>query len=225
MGAGDGDSVAETFGGMPVPNAVAQSAIGGVHEPSLEYELLRRRIESNVGEISNYFSSELGKLRTRATPIQPELTQDINQVLQLGAEHKRSLLNDMDRLRQVDGYEPWRRQEARDLSDLMQRRLHYLQNPKDCANARKLVCKLNKVRAERCNTALHVTTEMFCLCIAGLWVWLSAASCCLLFHCCLCDGAHHDIEVTRLALPQGWLGRGFLARVGDLLRRRCCACK
>lgn len=162
MGAGDGDSVAETFGGMPVPNAVAQSAIGGVHEPSLEYELLRRRIESNVGEISNYFSSELGKLRTRATPIQPELTQDINQVLQLGAEHKRSLLNDMDRLRQVDGYEPWRRQEARDLSDLMQRRLHYLQNPKDCANARKLVCKLNK----GCGYGCQLHHVVYCFIVA-----------------------------------------------------------
>lgn len=177
MGAGDGDSGADTFGRMPVPNAIAQSAADVVHEPSLEYELLRRRIESNVGEIWNYFSSELGKLRKRATPTQAELTQDINEVLQLGAEHKRSLLSDLDRLRQVDGYEAWRHQEARDLSDLMQRRLHYLQNPKDCANARKLVCKLNKVRAARCNTALCLSTEMFYLCRAVVM----AVSCIMLF--------------------------------------------
>lgn len=31
------------------------------------------------------------------------------------------------------------------LSDLIQRRLKYLQNPKDCKTAKKLVCDLNKV--------------------------------------------------------------------------------
>lgn len=75
-----------------------------------------------------------------------DLEESINQVLLQGAEHKRSLLSDMERMRQSDGYEAWRHKEARDLSDLVQRRLHHLQNPSDCQNARKLVCKLNKVR-------------------------------------------------------------------------------
>lgn len=50
----------------------------------------------------------------------------------------------MDRLKQVDGFEAWREQEAKSLSDLVQRRLKYLQNPSDCQSARKLVCRLNK---------------------------------------------------------------------------------
>lgn len=50
----------------------------------------------------------------------------------------------MDRLKQVDGFQAWREQEANALSDLVQRRLKYLQNPHDCQNARKLVCRLNK---------------------------------------------------------------------------------
>lgn len=50
----------------------------------------------------------------------------------------------MDRLKIVDGFESWREQEAKSLSDLVQRRLKYLQNPPDCQNARKLVCRLNK---------------------------------------------------------------------------------
>ncbi|XP_020715932.1 alpha-(1,6)-fucosyltransferase isoform X2 [Ceratitis capitata] len=167
MGAGDGDSGAEPYGmggggGMPVANALGYGAAGGAHEPSLEYELLRRRVQSNVGELWNYFSSELGKLRKRVAPTQAELAQDINEVLQLGAEHKRSLLNDIDRLRQVDGYEAWRHREARDLSDLMQRRLHFLQNPKDCANARKLVCKLNK----GCGYGCQLHHVVYCFIVA-----------------------------------------------------------
>lgn len=35
----------------------------GEFEPSLEYEFTRRRIQTNIGEIWNFFSSELGKVR------------------------------------------------------------------------------------------------------------------------------------------------------------------
>ena len=35
-------------------------------------------------------------------------------------------------------------QESRELSDLVQARLHSLQNPPDCESAKKLVCSLNK---------------------------------------------------------------------------------
>lgn len=57
----------------------------------------------------------------------------------------RSLLTDMQTLKEVDGYDKWRDNEAFALSDLVQRRLHALQNPTDCSTAKKLVCNLNKV--------------------------------------------------------------------------------
>jgi len=135
----------------------SQSRLSELHgqpgiEPSLEYELTRRRVQTNIAEIWNYFSTELGKIRkslATGSNLNPnanvELEESIQQVLLQGAEHKRSLLSDMDHLRRVDGYEAWRHKEANDLSDLVQRRLHHLQNPSDCGNARKLVCKLNKV--------------------------------------------------------------------------------
>lgn len=128
------------------------NAQGGV-EPSLEYELTRRRVQSNIAEIWNYFSAELAKIRKAVGNSangngNADLDESIQQVLLQGAEHKRSLLSDMEQLRRVDGYEAWRQKEANDLSDLVQRRLHYLQNPSDCSQARKLVCKLNKVRQE-----------------------------------------------------------------------------
>ena len=47
-------------------------------------------------------------------------------------------------LRASDGYEGYRNKETEALSDLIQGRIHELQNPKDCDTARKLVCTLNK---------------------------------------------------------------------------------
>lgn len=52
---------------------------------------------------------------------------------------------DMLRLSKLDGLGTWREQEAADLSSLVQKRLHNLQNPPDCSKAKKLVCNLNKV--------------------------------------------------------------------------------
>lgn len=45
----------------------------------------------------------------------------------------------------MEGHDAWRVAESSALSDLVQRRLHFLQNPADCSKARKLVCNLNKV--------------------------------------------------------------------------------
>lgn len=57
----------------------------------------------------------------------------------------RALLKDIATLGELDGYAGWRLKEAAELSDLVQRRLYYLQNPADCKTAKKLVCNLNKV--------------------------------------------------------------------------------
>lgn len=112
--------------------------------PTTEYEQLRRRIRSNIGEMYNYVGSELTKIWKNHALV-PELGTNIERVMQMANEHKRSLFNDMDQLQKIDGYEQWRRDEAENLSDLVQRRLKFLQNPEDCSMARKLVCRLNKV--------------------------------------------------------------------------------
>lgn len=112
-------------------------------EPSIEYERLRRRVQQNIQEMWNYLSSELSKIKDKTE--NTEVLEEVEKALNLGAEHKRSLLYDMEQMRLVDGYEQWRHKEAKALSDLVQRRLHYLQNPEDCQHARKLICKLNKV--------------------------------------------------------------------------------
>uniref|UniRef100_A0A1A9ZI66 Alpha-(1,6)-fucosyltransferase n=1 Tax=Glossina pallidipes TaxID=7398 RepID=A0A1A9ZI66_GLOPL len=131
-------------------------------EPSLEYELMRRRIQNNIGELWNYFRNELGKICRNFERAEPKLRHDINNILILGGEHKRSLLSDMERMRELDGYEVWRHEESQTLSDLVQKRLHYLQNPADCSKARKLVCKLEQF----CDYGCQLHHAVYCFIVA-----------------------------------------------------------
>ena len=48
------------------------------------------------------------------------------------------------------------------MGDLMQRRLHHLQNPKDCDSARKLVCSLTKP----CGFGCQMHHVMYCFIVA-----------------------------------------------------------
>lgn len=120
-------------------------------QPTLEYEQLRRRIRSNIMEMYNYVGTEFTKTWKKHAQV-PELGggggEHMDRVMQMTIEQKHALLNDMDALQRIDGYEQWRRQESEDLSDLVQRRLTHLQNPDDCSKARKLVCRLNKVSVD-----------------------------------------------------------------------------
>lgn len=64
----------------------------------------------------------------------------------------------------LDGYESFRHREAAELSNLVQKRFHHLQNPPDCAKARKLVCKINKGCGYGCQ--LHHTVYCFIMAYA-----------------------------------------------------------
>lgn len=48
------------------------------------------------------------------------------------------------KLRQEDGYEAYRERETTELSRIVQKRIHDLQNPPDCGSAKKVVCSINK---------------------------------------------------------------------------------
>lgn len=127
------------FGGL-----VSEVIVTNGMTPTVDYEQLRRRIRSNILEMYNYVGTEIIKLLKEHASV-PELGDRIEKVIQMTTDHKHSLINDMDHIQLIDGYEQWRRNEAESLSDLVQRRLKHLQNPEDCDKARKLVCRLNKV--------------------------------------------------------------------------------
>ncbi|XP_026330680.1 alpha-(1,6)-fucosyltransferase isoform X2 [Hyposmocoma kahamanoa] len=115
------------------------SALFAGDGPSEEYETLRRRIYTNTKELWYYIKSELRKVLN-----DNDKTSRIEAVLKDVGERKRSLLFDQQKLAEIDGHNEWRRLEAANVSDLIQRRLKYLQNPSDCREARKVICNLNK---------------------------------------------------------------------------------
>lgn len=121
---------------------IQNSKGGGLNGPSEEYELLRRRIYSNTKELWYYVNSELQSLNKEVDSIEFERIAKIKKIV---GEHYRALLKDVSNLAEVDNHSTWRQQESENLSNLVQKRLKHLQNPSNCAKARKLVCDLNKV--------------------------------------------------------------------------------
>lgn len=113
--------------------------------PSLEYEELRRKVKNNVKEMWYYFNAELDKVKKYADDFPLDKREkDIDDAIKNIWEHKKSLMNDLDKLMDADGHGEWREKESRELSDLVQRRFYHLQNPSDCNTAKKLTCSLNK---------------------------------------------------------------------------------
>lgn len=110
----------------------------------IEYEQLRRRVGSNVDEFWNYVNFEVNKIQEKLSPSNTEVLPLIKNFLNLAAENKKSLMIDMEKMKMSDGFETWRHDESKNLSDLVQRRLTALQNPQDCNTAKKLICRLNK---------------------------------------------------------------------------------
>ncbi|GLV37169.1 alpha16-fucosyltransferase [Carabus blaptoides fortunei] len=131
-------------------------------EPNLDYEKLRRRIAANTQEMWYFVKSEIVKVQKQSQSLAPELIEPLNHILNLGVQHKRALLKDINSLAEVDGYSAWREKEAYSLSDLVQRRLKYLQNPSDCNNARKLICNLNK----GCGYGCQLHHAVYCFMVA-----------------------------------------------------------
>jgi len=113
-----------------------------LNTPTEEYELLRRRIFSNTKELWYYVNSQLQLLNKEVDGVGVERIGKIKTII---GEHYKSLLKDVTNLAKVDGKSVWRQQESENLSNLVQKRLKHLQNPSNCAKARKLVCDLNKV--------------------------------------------------------------------------------
>ncbi|XP_042870040.1 alpha-(1,6)-fucosyltransferase-like isoform X1 [Penaeus japonicus] len=129
--------------------------------PSLEFEQSRRLVERGVQESWWFVSDQLQQLRKKLDAF-ADHTAHIDRILEEGSDHVRVLQYDLLRLSQLDGLGTWREQEAADLSALMQRRLHALQHPKDCAKARKLVCNLNK----GCGYGCQIHHVVYCFIVA-----------------------------------------------------------
>lgn len=129
-------------------------------EPSKEFELTRRRVMTGVQEIWYFMGAELHKLKQNSAD--PSVIKTLARLLEDGADRKRFILNDLRNLSSLDGLAEWRSREAKELEDIVQKRLYHLQNPKDCKTAKKVVCDLNK----GCGYGCQVHHAIYCFVMA-----------------------------------------------------------
>lgn len=127
--------------------------------PGKEHEELRRKIENGVKELWFFVQSEVTKVKKLEGD---EAERQADSLLENLGDQQRSILTDVYYLSQADGAGEWRENEARDLTDLVQRRITFLQNPKDCSKAKKLVCNINK----GCGYGCQLHHVVYCFMIA-----------------------------------------------------------
>eukprot|EP00057_Strongylocentrotus_purpuratus_P016333 XP_011670807.1 PREDICTED: alpha-(1,6)-fucosyltransferase-like isoform X1 [Strongylocentrotus purpuratus] len=59
-------------------------------------------------------------------------------------EEQKHIVSGNNTLRQVDGHSSWKQDELKKLSNVIQQRLYFLQNPPDCTKAKKILCTFKK---------------------------------------------------------------------------------
>ena len=69
---------------------------------------------------------------------------DVDNLLADFSHQIKTVMIDLERLENHPAIAKWKNQTAEELAQLVQKRFHYLQNPKDCKAARKLICDLNR---------------------------------------------------------------------------------
>ena len=132
-----------------------------VKGPTLEYEQTRRQIMRDTNEFWWYVRSRLEEALKKAKA-DNDLSAWLNQTLKDAQHHQKAVLVDLEHLAEVDGHADWRLQEARELEALVQKRLKTLQNPPDCASAKKLLCNLNK----GCGYGCQLHHAVYCFIVA-----------------------------------------------------------
>lgn len=138
---------------------VSNTAVCKANEPTLYHEQRRRKLENDVVEFWYFMRSELNKLKKAS---RGDTAQKMDKVLSLGATYQRTIHKDFALLRTVDNAGDVMVRESVELGNLVQRRLHYLQNPDGCATAKKLVCNLSK----GCGYGCQLHHVAYCLMVA-----------------------------------------------------------
>ena len=123
--------------------------------------LFRRQLGRDGNEMWWYIRAALEDWK-RKDELSREMKASMSNVLENLQHHEKVVLADIAHLKAADGYDSWRQSEATELSALLQARLHHLQNPKDCDNAKKLICNLNK----GCGYGCQIHHAIYCFIVA-----------------------------------------------------------
>ena len=102
--------------------------------PNTKYEYTKRKIVQDVEEIGWYLESSNENLKTET---------DITTILTDLRNRHSAILSQLEDLSNYDGYSSWREKESKELTDLVQKRISFIQNPRSCSNAKKLLCRID----------------------------------------------------------------------------------
>ncbi len=105
-------------------------------EPSMKYELTRKRIRTTV----NYMWDTLQFRINELMEILPNETTAFNHIKQSIYEHKIMILSDLQQMTEHDGYQDWRLREKENLENIFQARFNATQFAKKCGKVRHLKC-------------------------------------------------------------------------------------
>ena len=104
-------------------------------EPSSAYEEATRKAAHDTRELWNFVRVRLKDVGKESSKIEKKLNGTTSEL----ESKQQTVLVDLEQLRASDGFEEWRKRESKELSDLVQARLHVLQNPANCSSARNCV--------------------------------------------------------------------------------------
>ena len=121
---------------------VVSRVIAIASEPTKEYEIARNRLYRDINE---FWRAIRTNLETLGKDDNPEKVKLYDKILMDGMERHGALMTTLEELQEFDGYKSWRKKESTELGDLVQSRIHFLQNPERCSKAPKLFCKFNKL--------------------------------------------------------------------------------
>ena len=130
-------------------------------EPTLEYELARRRTKRDLNEMWWYIRARLEFIAGRKSNT-PEFRTNLENIISSTQHRHQAIQTDFHHMTMSDGFQEFRDNETKNLSDLIQKRIYTLQNPQSCARARKLVCHLNK----GCGYGCQIHHALYCFIIA-----------------------------------------------------------
>ena len=102
--------------------------------PNTKYEYTKRKIVQDMEELWWYFESSNENLKTE---------KEITTILTDLRNRHSAILSQLEDLSNYDGYNSWREKESKELTDLVQKRISFIQNPRSCSNAKKLFCSID----------------------------------------------------------------------------------
>ncbi|KAH3883860.1 hypothetical protein DPMN_007828 [Dreissena polymorpha] len=94
--------------------------------PSLEHEVARRELERVPDELNMYLHAKLTQIQKKVSD--PNLVKEVNNIIEISGDIYKKLKSDQNKFANaVDGAGEWRKRENLRLTDLVQRRLEYVQ--------------------------------------------------------------------------------------------------